>query len=448
MTPIQRRRSMTYANVVAIHILIGATCLSLNILTLVALKLGATEVFLGILSFAIVGTYICRVFTMAAIEKHGKRKILFFWKTIATVSIILFVCLPLLTGYISEKASLALLLTATILYAIANALGDTGWMPLLQDVVPNQITGRFFANIRTLWQTSSLITLLLIAWLLGKTPEWWKFEIVFITAFIASIIGTLSILGMTENPLPSVKLPKISIYKRFREVLLETKLRFLVLYITSYWLAAAIAEPFKIKFLKDIGYSYGFILAAVAMLNLGAIFSLRFWGKLADRFGNHSIFSISHIGIAICTVFWIFVAKNTFGAIFILMLFFFWSVFNSGNGIAQTRYILHIIPADKQNQINIMNIIANLSMGISPLLAGLFLYLTKDLNFGIAAKRLSNYHILFIISAMLFILPHLMRRKLKLHKDRPTTELIAFVTRPLRTRFGPFIRIRKKNKPI
>ena len=436
---------MRYVYIWAVHTLIGAICIGGNVLTLVALKLGATEVFLGMLSFAMFGPWAFGIFTMSAIEKHGKRKILIFWLVVSTLFIIPLFFLPFLVNRWSANACLILILTTIFLRTAADALGHTGWFPLLQDIVPRRITGRFFANLRVAWQTSSFITLLLVAWFLGKEPDWWKFEVIFIVAFIAFTIRLLTVFGMAENPVPQAVSKKLSIFARFREVLQAEQLRQLVLYIISYMFALVIAEPFKIKFLKDIGYGDGFILAATSMVALGAIVSLRFWGKLADKFGNHSIFSISHIGIAVFTMLWLFVGKSAFSAVFVFGLFFFWSVFNSGNGIAQTRYIMHAVPANKQNQINIINVIAIITVGIAPLFGGLFLKLTNNISFQLSAKTINNYHFLFIISAVMFILPHLLRRKLKSKKDTPTMQVIAFVTRPLRNMFGPFMGSTRRN---
>lgn len=442
---------MKYAQIGAVCVIIGVTCLggltaSGNVLTLAALKLGATEMFLGLLSFAMLGTRAFGIFTMSAVEKHGKRRVLIFWKAISALCVIPFIFLPLLVNRWSSGACLVLLLTATFFRTATYSLGNTGWFPLLQDIVPQRITGRFFANIRTSWQTAGLVTLLVIAWFLGKQPGWWKFEVIFIVAFVAYIVRVLTIIGMVENPVPSSPPERIGIFARFSELLREKQLRRLVFYIVTYWFAAIIAEPFKIKFLKDLGYSYGFILGATAMVSAGAIVSLRFWGKLADRFGNRFILSLSHIAMPIATIFWLFVGKGSFGSVLVLALFFFWSIFHSGNGIAQTRYILHAVPPDKQNQINVINVFATSAMGIAPLVGGLFLALTSSFGFEFFGRAVNNYHMLFIVAAALFILPHLLQRKLKSTKDAPTMQVVAFVTRPLRDMFGPFIRINRRNR--
>jgi MFS family permease len=191
--------------------------------------------------------------------------------------------------------------------------------------------------------------------------------------------------------------------------------------------------------MKNFGYGDGWVLAATSMLSLGAIISLRWWGKLADSFGNRAIFSLSHIGIIICTLMWILLEKGTFGTVLIFVLFFLTSVFNSGNSIAQTRYLFHAIPEQRQNHINLINTMANAAAAIGPLAGGFFLWLLKDVKLKSGALDMNNYHIFFVINALIFIIPHMMRRGLRAEKELPTTQVIAMVTRPIRYIMGPFI---------
>lgn len=445
MTSKQRRRSMNLAFIGAIFTLVGISCVGGGVITLVALKLGAGEIYLGVLSFIQVAAWSFRAFTLSAVERHGKRKVMILWKTASIVFIIPLMFLPFLVTRWTPAACLGLILAATFLRSAMYALGNSGWFPLLQDIVPPRVTGRFFANLRISWQTSRLITLLAIAWFIGKDSAWWKFEVVFIIGLIAFLLRSLSFIGMTENHNSSTMMHKLTIPQRFKEVLKQKQLARLILYISIYYIAAMMTEPFKIKFLKDLGYSDGFILTATAIISLGAIVSLRFWGKLADKFGNGPIFTISHIAMPLVTIPWLWVGKDS--GVLVFALFFLWSVFFGGNGIAQTRYILHTVNPARQYQMNIINIIASLALGIAPLIAGLFLKLTEDFGFGtpiVAGGHFNNYHLLFTISAALFICPHILRKGLGQKKDTPTAEVMVIVTRPLRGLFGPFIRIGTK----
>ena len=286
LTKKQRRRSIHFAVIGAISAVTSGCCIGGSVLNLAVLKLGATEVYLGVLSFVTMGSWCFRVFTMSAIERVGKRKVMLLWYWLVMLFLLLYVLIPFLAGHWPPWACLALLLVAALGRNTAYALGNTGWFPLLQDVVPRRITGRFFANMRTAWQTASLITVLAIAFFLGRNPDWWRFQAVFIIGFFAYLVRVVSIYPLAEYPPQNnhEKPPRIA--ERFREAFGVTEIRVLIFYVITYTLPLMITEPFKIKLLKDLGYTDRFILAATSMLAVGAIISLKPWGRLAGARGE------------------------------------------------------------------------------------------------------------------------------------------------------------------
>lgn len=447
LTPQQQQRTMNLAIVISIAMVIGMACLAGNVLTLAAIKLGAEERFIGLLSFAASIPFLASALTISTMEKIGKRKLLLIghFTTLLFVAPVVFV--PLAVKVYGTQFALILLLVCTLLWRTIACMGNTGWFPILHDNVPKEMTGRFFGRLRTYWQSIWLVLLIAIAWFLNDNePAWWKFQVIFIVGFLAMVSEPFLIAQMSERPVEKKRKAQKKIIHRFKEILSKKTLRTLTLYSILYSIAFTIAEPFKVKLLKDLGYSYSFIIAASAMVGAGAIVSLRFWGKLADKFGNRGVFSLSHIGMIITTLLWILVEKTTFGTVLILILYFLMSVFNSANGIARTRYLLHAVPSGKQYYINIINILGNTSMAIGPLIGGFFLYIVRDFSFSSGALHLNNYRLLFIITAMLFIVPHLLRKKLRTKKETPTTQVLAIVTRPIRNAFGSFIRISRTDR--
>lgn len=434
---------MTFAIVGAVHALVGYTCLGEKVLSLVALKLGAEELFLGALSFVMVGTWAFRVFMMNAIERYGKRRVLLFWKSISVLCIVPFLFIPMIARSRPYLLCLWVLLGAAFIRSATYALGNAGWFPLLQDIVPRRVTGRFFANVRVFWQSARVLSLFAVAWFLGKGPEWWKFQVVFGVGLAAYAIRMVMIIPMVENPRNKSSYESVSIFSRFSEALADAKIRYLIFYMTSFLVVALIAEPFKIKFLKDHDYSDGFILAGSAMIGIGAIVSLRFWGRLADKFGNVSLFNISHIGLPIVNCLWVFVGAES--GVLVFCLFFLWSVFFACNGIAMTRYTLHVVPYDNQNQINIPFVISNFFAGLAPMLVGLVLEVTRGFELQAGEVLISSYHVFFVISALLYVFPAVFRGRLTYEKDAGTLEVIGFITRPLVNVFGPFLHIGPKS---
>jgi MFS family permease len=444
ISPKARRRSINCAVAAAVVSVLGGTFISPSVMTLVALKLGAQEMYVGLLSFAALAPLVFGVFTMPVIEYRGKKPVILFWYSVSLIFMLPLLLLPWVAQSWPVGVCLSLVLAAIFLKNTTDSLAFVGWFPILHDVVPERITGRFFGQVRTAWQSAALLVLVFAAVFLGKDPDWWKFEVIFLIAFIFMIGKVFTFVPMTEKPPLKTRETKSSVAGLLKGFFREKSLRRLMAYMLCYAAAFSIAEPFKIKLLKDLGYSERVILGAVAMMNLGAILSLRIWGKLADRFGNRFIFSITHLAMIVFTLGWLLVGTISHGKVLIFTLYLFYSIFHSGNGIAQTRYILHAVAPDKQNYINILNMSCFAMWGIAPLLGGIFLLVTNNLNDYPELGNFNNYHLLFIVSALMFVVPHFLRRRLSLKKDLPTAQVLSFVIRPF-LKFPPFM-IFGKNK--
>lgn len=445
MSSQDRRRSMKYIYICAVMGVSGGAMISPRVMGLAVLKLGGGDFFLGLLNFACMFTNIFGLFTMSAIEYYGKRRVLLAGYGVSTILLASLLLVPTLAVYWSAQNCLIFIVVAIFVLWTAYYLGFTGWFPIIHDIVPRRLTGRFFGNLRTYWATSSLLVLLGIAWLLGTDPEWWKFRVLFFAALLTYVVQFFSLIPLKEKPPLRTKATRTPLPRMLKEFLANKKYHWLIGYLFSYIMAIAICEPFKIKFLKDMGYSEGFIMAAGAMMSIGLIISLRIWGKLVDRFGNRFVFSVSHIAISATLLMWLLVDKSTFGGILVFVLYLVQSIFVGGNGIARTRYVMHIAPADKQNDINLLSNVVFVSWGIVPLIGAMILKLAENFHLTIATREFNNYHLLFVISAGLFVIPHLLSRKLGLSKDTPTSHVLIYLSRPLTRLMGPLGRYVTKN---
>jgi MFS family permease len=365
---------------------------------------------------------------------------------LAAVFIVPLLLLPWAAGAWSVKASLGLFFVATFLRSASNALGGVAWFPILQDIIPKRITGKFFARLRISWQIAWLLSLFAIAAFLRQAdPRWWRFEVIFVVAIIMYALRVCAFARMEEKMTTVEPGSSPGIFQRFKVILTNRELRIFLLYIMFYICAHAMVKPFQVKLLKDFGYSDGFILAATGVGSLGAVVSLRFWGRLADKFGNRSVFTLSHVGMVITNILWILVSPSTFGMYLVFVLFFVNWVFNSGNSIAQTRYMMHTVPADKQYLLSIVHMVWGLSAASGPLIGGWFLSKTENLRFESGAVSLNNYHILFIVSGLLFIIPHLLRKKLRTTDETSTVKVLTIITRPIWDVIGPIVTFKSTN---
>jgi hypothetical protein len=431
ITPEQRRRSMKLAIISSVASVIAATCGAGNILSLAAIKLGAGEAFLGFFAFISVAPFLLGLCTMSTLERVGKIRLIYPWYLLGGVFAAPLLLLPFVVGFWPAWFCLLLLAAANCLRNAATAFGSTGWFPMLQDIVPRRYTGRFFARIRTTWQSANFVALITAALVLGRNPGWLRFELIFAVAIAAEIIKALPVRNIVENP-PPANVKSVSILERLRDYWDNPEMRHYTVYLMFYYIASMSLEPFKVKLLSDFGYGYGFILASTAMVGFGAVITLSFWGRMADRFGNRAIFGISHIGLVLSTAAWLFVGKNSYwGMVLVMALYFFWSVFNSGNQLAQTNYMLRVVPSSKQNFLTIILLVQRLATAVAPLCAGLFLSLLGPANLKLPHITFGRYDLLFILVAAIAMVPHFLRRRLKAKTDTPTSHVIGFYARPV-----------------
>lgn len=437
-----RRRSIRAAIFTAMLHTIGGSCLLAGALQLYCLSLGADDLYLGALNFAIWGGAPFLLLGITLMRRFGKRRILVFWAGIMPAVCMAFAAaLPLMGrfGWISSNWILYWLLGAALMRSVTDSIGGAGWFPMLQDNVPSRITGKFFGTFRMYWQSCVLVTTLLVAWFLGSEPAWWKFCVVFAVGEAAFIVKIFFLKQLKEKPVVERTADFGSSWSVLKRAVSDHDTRHFMGYILLYNTAAFMCLPFQIKYLKDLGYSAGYIVAAMAMVSVGAIVSLQFWGKLADRFGNRSIFSVSHIGVMIVLAGWVLVDTNAFSAVFVFVLYACWSVFQSANSIAYTRHMFHTVPESDQANLVVINAFIFISVAIAPLVSGLFLKLSADWHIRTGGLDINNYHMLFILASALVLAPHRVCKNFQNNVETSAAEVFVIVTRPLRMMFGAFV---------
>ena len=246
ISPRQRRISMKWAYISTISAIIGGGCLVGSVANLLIIKLGASEAYLGLFSFATIAPFVASILTLSHIERLGKRRVLLFWFGISSLFAIPFILIPVFLNFFgfTPEICLLIILVSTFLRSMTTALGLTGWFPILQDNVPKQVTGRFFGRLRTVWQIANFLFILFVAFFFGSNTDLWKFEVVFIVAFFFLLLRAAAVLPMTENR--TVITPKINkgIVSRLVEFWKIRGLRIAAVYVFVYSFAVCAPLPF------------------------------------------------------------------------------------------------------------------------------------------------------------------------------------------------------------
>jgi hypothetical protein len=447
LSPEKRRDTIRSVYLVSIFMTAGNVCLLGPPFQLFAIKLGCSEFYLGLINFIIWSAGLFGIFGIKIIEKYGKIKCLIICRITALVISLGFALLAFLATAGPRHYGLILAAIIPILFirSIFSGIGSSGWFPILQDNIPPRIRGSFFASLRTKWQAAALAANIALMFFIGRDAGFTRIGFVLLFGVLLMLYSVVFLKNMNEAP-PQPDGEEASISRRFTETLKSPQIRRFLAYLVTYNLAAFMSSAFQIKYMKQLGYSDAHVIAVTAIVSAGAILSLRFWGRIADRYGNRSLFSISHLGVGVSLLAWIFMDNSLFSFIFIMAAVMARSVFHHGNGIAQTRYMLSAVPEDKQGMIIIINIFMTLSIAVAPLLGGFFLLFTDNLQMDILPWKTNHYQMLFLLSGLLMIVPHSMRKGFRLAGETPTSEVLMLLQRPTLNRLNHFVRIAAPGK--
>ena len=442
--PTAQQRGQRFLTLAACMALVGSGAVIAPFSTIVALKMGATPFYIGALNAVHLCNLSMQLLMMPLVQRYGKKVILISWSTVTALSLVPLLALPEVAAHLDPAWALTFFMVAVAIRHMSRGLALTGWMPLFQDNVPEDHRGRFFGRLRTFSQIMLLLWLVAIGLMVGDDTPWAVIRIVFGISVAGAIGFILCVLPVKEMAPPGTK---ISLWQMINAPFRDRQFRWALFYQFSYSFAFGLADPFRIVYLDQLGYNDRFLLFGPATLYVGGILTLSQWGKLADRAGNRSVFSICNVGMMICLVGWLLVDNGPIGLTIAIVLFGLIGIFNGGQSIAITRYFFSIIKRDQQaSYVTMWSVMSVGTIGAAGFIGGAFLNWTETLELHQGAFTLGPYQVLFLMSALLLCVPHMIRTRLRRGDETPSAEIIAFVTRPLRMVLGTVATVARNDR--
>ncbi|MBN1547496.1 MAG: MFS transporter [Syntrophaceae bacterium] len=312
----------------------------------------------------------------------------------------------ILTPFIFKDKGISFLLQWLTISMLAGGIAGPAWNSLLRDVVPAKSMGNIFAR-RMMLGTILALSLNLSA---GYFVDWWKksfsehslyaYSILFTIALIFGIIGLFSISKIPEPQMDtSLNEP---ILKEMGKPLKDGNFRNLLMYVGTWTFAVNLSGPFFIIYmLKRIGLSLFMVTLLTVTSQISNILFIRIWGKLADRFSNKSVLSVSGPLFMIVILAWTFTTMPERYFLTIPLLFiihFFSGVSTAGVSISSANIALKLSPKGTAHiYLTIFGLVGALTGSIAPMLGGMFadFFSVRELslafNWSEPARQLSVY---------------------------------------------------------
>jgi MFS family permease len=351
---------------------VAADNLAAPYLGLFALALGATPSQIGMLTAFpnFLGNILQIPSALLAERLKDKRKLIIVGGILNRSSWILMAFLPFL--FAPELRVAIVILLATFRFMTAN-LGVPAWTALQANLIPKSIRGTYYANRNMVLNTCAVLATLLANVLLRlEFPT--SYRIIFL---LTTVLGFLSVYIFSkivfEQAPPRAKSDSKDSYRR--------KLKAFVSEIGSHkdfssylvsaivWnLGIQIASPlFVIYFVEDLGGPAGY-WALFAAVNLASMVLIqRYWGRLADYFGQKSVMMVAGIGIVTVPLWW-WIAPNSW---FPFIIYIVNGVFWGGYNLAAFNLLLEVTPDDNRSvYVGVYNTLMGVATAVGPLAGG------------------------------------------------------------------------------
>lgn len=264
------------------------------------------------------------------------------------------------------------ILLATFRLMAAN-LGVPAWTALQADLIPKTIRGNYYANRNMVLNTCAVLATFLTNFLLRLSfPT--SFRLIFVIATILGITATylFSRIPFDQSPPRQRTVVNGSYRTKVREFAREVRnQRDFTNYATSalVWnFGIMMASPlFVVFFVEDLGGPAG-SWAIFAAVNLASMVLIqRYWGRLADIFGQKSVMMASGVGIVALPLMW-WAASNTW---FPFVIHIFNGLFWGGYNLAAFNLLLEVTPDDNRTvYVGVYNTLMGVATAAGPLIGG------------------------------------------------------------------------------
>lgn len=278
-------------------------------LVAMALLMGASNFQIGLLAALPTFTNLFQLVSIWLVRRfNNRRAVTVIFSILARLPLIAVGLLP----FVTDNAFLInLLIFFLFFHYLFGSVAGPSWNAWMKDLVPENMLGSYFAKRSSYTQSLNVVLAIVLALALdfvrSKHPD---FEInaygmMFIAAGAVGIAGAWMLSFVQE---PRSSMGDENIIKLLISPMRDGNFQRLLAFNSVWIFAVNMATPFFTVFMmKSLGLSLSFIIALNILSQVSSIFTIRLWGRLADRYSNKTIIALSAPLYVLCLIAWCFV---------------------------------------------------------------------------------------------------------------------------------------------
>jgi len=345
-----------------------------------ALKLGASNLSIGLLAAIPSLTQLIQIPAIYLVEKYRVRRAISVYAS--ALSRIFWLAIALIPFLFSIEAGLTFLVVALLLHTAFGAVSNCSWNSWMRDLVPQERLGSFYSKRMSLTAALGIVLILGAGFYIDKWKglfpdhELYGFSILFFLGFLAGMLGLYFISTIPEPRMaPTHEKPKF--FKLILQPFKDANFKSLIMFMGSWNFAVNLAAPFfTVYMLKRLQLDMSFIIALTVLSQLANLTFLRIWGKFSDRFSNKSVLGVSGPLFMLCILAWTFTTmpeKHVLTAPLLVTIHVFMGISTAGVTLASGNIGLKLAPKGQATAYLAANNLSNcLAAGTAPILGGKF----------------------------------------------------------------------------
>ncbi len=402
-------------------------------LILIAKFLGGGDAIIGVLLSLTPFLVVLQLWATNLANHHGyKRMMLAGWGTRA-FTLLLIAPLPFLVGRVSPGWLVAALVFAVFAFNAIRGFTSGSWLPWLTLILPPGRRGQYLGIEQLVLNLSALATLLGCGAFLGKSPEPWRYCVVFASAAVG---GWISVFFLRKAPCPMPEFatnapprPWGLVLRAYRDIWRKKTFRRTIRFCAIYTLAVAAFSGFLVVHLREnLRCSEGTVLWLSAAGTLGVLLTAVYWGRLSDRVGSRPILRLALTGQMFLMAAWFAsAAAGIHLALPVLaMLFLLWGVLGTAYTVSQVRFVLGCCPPEEVTiGMSLYQVIVAQFGGIAPLAWGFILQSMRHSPEADAPGIGSPFGVFFLTAFLLLGASNLLLGRIREAQALPTHQVLV-----------------------
>lgn len=344
-------------------------------LVAMALLMGATNFQIGLLAAMPTFTNIFQLLSIWLVRKYNNRRaISVICSVLARVPLLIVGSLALFF----YSYSISLLIFFLFFYYFFGSIAGPSWNSWMKDLVPEKSLGSYFSRRSSYTQTLNVVLSLSLAFVVDYIkkhhPEYelTTYAIMFV---FGGVVGLTGAWFLSRTPEPQSYLARENIFRLFKRPLQNYNFSSLLIFNAAWVFSLNLATPFFTVFLlKSIHLPLSYIIGLGIVSQLCSIFTIRIWGRYADKYSNKTIIAIGAPLYILCIIAWCFVGiYSRFYANLALLvgIYIVTGISTAGINLSLTNIGLKLAPREEAIvYLSVKNIITAFFSSIAPLIGG------------------------------------------------------------------------------